>query len=300
MTCLVFLPLLFGNCLTVMAYIKFRDLRSNTTLLISSMAVSDLAVGVFYITTTWHVSHIAAVPSRTACKVIFLAEDAVCMTSLLHLLALNCERYIHIAYPFFYSSRFTKRVTWKIITGIYSIIAVTMAGTYLWLLEDIDITNQCTASPTNKYMAIIIPLIWFGLPLALISVICAAIYKIVNNHLRVILEQRVVTDGNKQEPVKTNKRTIQTIAAVLLAFGLTNSPHRIALSLLPFLGVKSSQEMTLYVLPVTKLLLMVNSAVNPVIYGLLYPRYKQAYRSIFHTKPGILTNLLCRQANVSP
>ena len=295
MTCLVFLPLLFGNCLTVMAYIKFRDLRSNTTLLISSMAVSDLAVGVFYITTDWYVSHIVGAPSKTVCEVIFLVEDAVCLTSLLHLVALNSEKYIQIAHPFFYSRRFTKRATWIIIIKIY----LTMVMQWMITRELIDyvvyMSPECIASTTNKYIAIIIPLIWFGLPLGLISVMCAAIYKIVNKHLRVILEQRVVTgsDGNKQEPVKTNKRTIQTIAAVLLAFGLTNSPHRIALSIAPFVRVESNQKMILYVFPITKLLLMINSAANPVIYGLLFPRYKQAYKTI-------LTIAFHRNRNVSP
>ena len=84
-------------------------------------------------------------------------------------------------------------------------------------------------------------------------------------------------DENKQGPVKTNKRTIQTIAVILLTFGLTNCPHRISVAFTPFSELESNQKMVLYVLPVTKLLLMVNSSVNPVIYGLLYPRYEQAY-----------------------
>ena len=208
MTCLVFLPLLFGNCLTVMAYIKFRDLRSNTTLLISSMAVSDLAVGVFYITTTWYVSHIAGAPSRTACKIIFMSENVVNMISLLHLVALNTEKYLHIAHPFFYSKHFTKRVTWIIITAIYVALAITLVIINFWIMEYVEMSTDCIAFTNNKYIAIIIPSLRFGLPLGLISVMCAAIYKIVNKHLRVILEQRVVSDGNKQEAVKTNKRTI--------------------------------------------------------------------------------------------
>ena len=295
MTCLVFFPLLFGNCLTVMAYIKFSDLRSNTTLLISSMAVSDLAVGVFYITTTWYVSHIVSAPSRTACKVIFVSEDAVCMTSLFHLVALNSEKYIQIAHPFFYSRSFTKRVSWIIIAGIYVTLAMALMIINSWFLRYIEISTECIASPNNKYTSLVIPLIWFGLPLGMISVMCAAIYRIVNRHLRVILEQRAVTesDRNKQEPVKTNKRTIQTIVAVLLAFGLTNCLHRVALSVIPFLEVKSNQKIILHVLPVTNILLMINSAVNPVIYGLLFPRYKQAYKNILTTK-------FHRNRNVSP
>ena len=282
MTCLVFLPLLFGNCLAVLVYIKFKDLRSNTTLLISSMALSDLSVGVFYIFGTWLSSQISGAPSRTACNVIFMSKNAVCFTSLFHLLALNCERYMHIAYPFFYSRCFTKRVTWIIIIMIYLTTSIMISIMYLVLMRDMHMSIWCIAYPKNKGVALMVPVILFLLPFCLISIICAAIYTIVNKHLRVIQEQRVVTksDGNKQEPVKTNKRTVQTIAVILLTFGLTNCPHRISVAFTPFLGLESNQKMEWYVLPVTKLLLMVNSSVNPVIYGLLYPRYKQAYKSI--------------------
>ena len=281
MTCFVFLPILFGNCLTVMAYIKFRDLRSNTTLLISSMAVSDLAVGVFYITTTWYVSHIDSAPSKTVCEVIFMTENMVCMTFLLHLIALNTERYLHIAHPFFYSRRFTKSVTWIIIAGIYVALATTLMIINFWLLEFAEISTEFIVIANNKYISLL-PLLWFGLPLGLLSVMCAAIYKIVNKHLRFILEQRVVNQsvGSNQQPVTTNKRTIKTIAAVLLAFFLTSSPQKIALLIAPFVGVESNQKMILYVFPITKLLLLMNSAVNPVIYGLFYPRYKLAYKII--------------------
>ena len=206
-----------------------------------------------------------------------MCKNMACMTSLLHLIGINTEKYLHIAHPFFYSRRFTKRVAWIIIAGIYVALATTLMIINFRLLEFAEISTECIVIPNNKYMSLL-PLLWFGLPLRLLSVLCAAIYKIVNKHLRFILEQRVVNQsvGNNQQPVTTNKRTIQTIAAVLLAFCLTSSPQKIALLISPFVGVESNQKMILYVFPITKLLLLINSAVN-VYFILDINRHTKSY-----------------------
>ena len=284
MVCVIFIPILIGNGLTLMAYIKFKNLRSNTTLLISSMALTDIRLGIVYVIINLYIFLLVDPPSRLVCHIIVDSQFAVALTSLLHLLALNCERYIHIAFPFFYTRCFTKNVTWILITSIYFIIVVSVIIVHFFMLPQLLLSPWCTAVPISKTKAVFIPIIWFGLPLIFIASICGAIYRIVSKHLEVISEQQrgvIESEGNRREPTKTNKKAIQTIATIIISFGFTWSPYKIALAVAPFLQEESHEHVILYVIPVTLLLQMLNSALNPLIYGLLYPRYRQSYKTIF-------------------
>ena len=283
--CVLFALIVFGNGLTLMAYIRFKKLRSNTTLLISSLAMSDLRVGMFYVASIFYVCFIEELPSMTVCKIMFFSEYAVCFTNLLHLLVINCERYIHIVHPFFYIRSFTRRVTWTLIIAIHAIISLTMTLIYFFALSGVRFSHECIASPGSKKRGLLVPVVWFGIPLVIISTVCIAIHRIVNKHLRVISEQREFNGSgqSRSEPTETNKRSIQTMTAVLLAFVVTWCPYRITLAIVPFLSENARDQTLLYVLPITKVVMIINSVLNPVIYGVLYPRYRQAYITMLVT-----------------
>ena len=271
-----------GNGLVLLSYNNFHSIRSNTTLLITSMAVSDLLAGVVFILHALLYSvHLPAY--RTLCSVVVKMEMAICYLSLLHLLVLNIERYLYIAQPFVYARWITSRCIGFTIFGIYLAIFILTIIT-LQTETRFNLTSNCVASPVGIDVIGEVVLAFF-VPLFIIVCLAIGLYRIVIKQSRAISAQSEVTQprghsDSTSESVLQNRRIIQVIASILLTFIITWSPMIVSLIVFDLLDDELKLILTMYIIPLAILFIALNSVINLVLYPFIYPQYRKPYKQL--------------------
>lgn len=101
-------PIIFGNLLTLISWLKFKILRRRSNILVVNLALTDLMVGLVlipYEICSYVVPHMEI--AKVTCILRFTFFILFMLTSFTTLLAISVERYIAIAYPLHYSHYIT-------------------------------------------------------------------------------------------------------------------------------------------------------------------------------------------------
>lgn len=272
--------ILFGNGLTIVAVVRFHYLQTVTNKLLVSLAMSDIMAGLMLPL----YAAIFFAPWLSTLKwfclfrlvLILLSQTA----SIVNLLVISVDRYISIMYPLRYPNIMTSR-------NIYIAIVITwthaslLSTAYLYWNEwdNISHTAKCIFTVLSSsgffYSCIIVQL-----PLVLVVILSlyALIVKETKRHKRQI--QTHITQNDHGVQNKRDYRTTKTLFIVLGLFYMCWTPFTITAIIFYFYRNVynwNADHITFY-------LGVLNSCMNPFIYGWRNRNFRRAYRILLHRK----------------
>ncbi|KAI6177552.1 G-PROTEIN-RECEP-F1-2 domain-containing protein [Aphelenchoides bicaudatus] len=278
----VFVLGLIGNVFVVLAVLLNTTLRSTTDYMISSLALADLLIIVFCLPTTllnnllteWQLGAIG-------CKLSTFINSTTSCASIFTLVAVTADRYLAICHTLKYA-------LWEATYTLYVIFAIWILfrvinqfNNHIQVIYDLLPPNKtlvarlCVSTQDDFLHFIIVNLIIaFILPVILISVSYALIFKTVSNHRSLAVDARI-----RDERVKLRVATM--MLTVIIVFMLCWTP---LYGLYCYFFLAPNRDSVLFhfassvLRPIFQWLSLLSSSINPLI----YIGYSQKYRRAFH------------------
>ncbi|XP_064647984.1 adenosine receptor A1-like [Lineus longissimus] len=289
---ILFVVIVTGNIMVILAIFLYKKLQTVTNCFVSSLAFSDLLVGLFapflILSTTYPDCELFR--SSYQCIVPFAGFTMLLHASISNLTAVTYDRFIAIAYPFAYQEFMTKKRA-KCIIGVCWAIAVGIGFILPFLWNNVPLKEACT-------FKVILPLGYYVLttlcvPLPQIVVIIAlyvVIGRVAHEQATRIAESSCVIDcseGDKKvmRAYKKERKATGTIAIIVLVFLLCWLPFITFLSV-DLLSGRNDTSMVVgddtntvtgFVRVLLALLAIANSGANPIIYAFRLRNFRAAF-----------------------
>lgn len=270
---LLFLLIVFGNVLTILAVKMSRRLRHViSNYLIMNLAISDLLVG---LTLPYHLGFYFSESlnkTEATCILRFVLISLACCASVFNVSAIAIDRYIAIIYPFNYATFITLKVIFQIIAiGWIISIAISTIPVY-W--HNFDSTSVCELGivlPRYYVVAILTPIffiVWIS-----VLILYLKIWKETNVHM-----QRLKSNGVDKSNSR-DRKNIQVVFLIVGCFSLCWLPYLIVVCTRVFDFYKKS---TPIIYKITFSLVMANSGMNPMIYAWKNSNFRKAFQRLLH------------------
>ena len=289
---MIFLSLmtLFGNGLVVLAFVKFKRLRTIPNYFIVSLATADTLVPILreiYVTIA---AFLRAWPFGEAwCYGSATCSYILCACSIAHLMCISIERMVCIRYPFYYNVRATPTKALVVILILWCIAV--LIGTFPHFgLGDIEFSAQIMECEVNwktiqrdKILVSLLVVCFFVLPLTIMIVSYGLIFSVARNQVRRIsvLQAGIVSMGRIQREIKA----VKTISVIVGVFFVMWMPY----FLTSVSRVIADENIPPDLLRLSLVLGYGNSGCNPIIYTLMNRKLRNAFKRI----------LKCQQTRVS-
>ncbi|PIK49846.1 putative 5-hydroxytryptamine receptor 4-like [Apostichopus japonicus] len=301
--CLIAFIGTFGNSLVVLAVLFSRKLRTTTNVFVVSLAAADLLTCVFLPFNVVSILSFEEWPIHDCICVIAAVVMYTCVgCSVYTLAAIALNRYtlitrsLHVYRRFFSTPKtiFMVAITW-LLPLFYSLIPVMFGLGELGYDSKYSTCTHKTSHPLSDYYSIVQAVVIYPVPLAIITLCYASVFMYVRNHAKSITEgpdnstsSHTSHSQKRRESALPNRSTsvisrrqiqiTQNLFYVVCAFVICITPY--CLSLI----VPRSEP----VIPWAGALILVNSCINPLIYGTKHPQFKRVMGSI----------LTCRLRNI--
>ena len=264
-----------SNICVLVATVKAQLLHDNTGLVISSMATSDLLMGIFGFGSSiamWSTDN-----SLAFCKVQASLLMAFIELSLLHILLMNIERYVYILHPFKYQRFVSRRLTIVCIVCVWclsftSFAAPKIPGQY---------NKSCFYRPLEITTALISSASIFTLPMLLMSILFFRTYNVVSRQTFLINQQATTVQQQSTQVIKrSHMKMVKMIFVITISFNIGWLPLQLGVFVCTVF--KMDPIITLnYILPWLYSSLALSPMLNPFTYFVYNPRYKKAILGIF-------------------
>ncbi|XP_026232932.1 trace amine-associated receptor 13c-like [Anabas testudineus] len=276
------------NLLVIISVSHFRQLHTPTNILLLSLAVSDFLVGLLVLpgqilrkTSCWFLGDLMC----SLYKYLAFITISTCIGSMI---LISAERYVAICDPLHYSIRVTvPRV--RLCVFLCWVCSVLYSSVFMKsnLTEHSSCHGQC-AIIIDYIVGIVDVVLSFILPITVITVLYLRVFVVavsqaraMNSHIRTVTLHRSVTVTAKKSELKAAR----TLGVLVLGF---------LICFCPYYCVVLAGGSAFYVV----YLFYFNSCLNPVIYTLFYPWFREAIKLIVTCKilqPGSSdTNILQR------
>lgn len=265
---------LVGNGTVIYLVAMRHRLRTKTNFMVMSLAISDFLVG------------IAIIPSFLACMYVEcdnllskLFYDAFLFISVCNLCCITFDRFLSVTKPLRYHAKMTRRkVLWLVIVswivpGIVSIVPVA------WLYTD---TSQERVAVDNKIFYTIQVVVFMLTPCVIMLVAYAVIFNIAwkqTRHIRRVLSSLSLSQTNAAaSTTREAKATLKVFGTVVVVFVFcwSLSAFRTIVT-----NYKLVDRLPIDLIMTSRLLLVANSAINPIIYSLWKKDFKKEIRRLF-------------------
>ncbi|XP_067126634.1 growth hormone secretagogue receptor type 1-like [Centruroides vittatus] len=228
---------------------------------------------------------------KVMCKLVPFTEMMVAHGSILTILAITFERYYAICRPLMAGYTCTKMRAMAIIVVIW-IVAISITCPMLFITEyehttyidgtEVPVCITDMQSVWQKIYFFGVTTFLFFIPLLVLIVIYGIIAK------RLVESQRVLASPVADSQIKARKQVIFMLAAVVLCFFLCLMPFRIFTiwllvapeHQLKELGMESYYNLLYF----CRIMLYINSAVNPILYNVISSRFRDAFIRLFSCK----------------
>lgn len=243
---------IFGNTLVLASFFMSSNLRHHVTFFVAGLAVADVLVGLISIPMWMYILYLAWKSNSTSgnatITVIYDVLDVfAALNSIFHLTAISIERFFATVYPWRHR-RATQRMYHVFLLGIWLASALVSSSFFLPI-----------SKLTIDFRFYLINIL-FVIPLFIMSVTYTGIWLKAKTRLR-------------KAPDTTLKMSLTLFIVISLFF----------VAWLPFFVVRAVLHFCKYycvswrLFFFTKLLHFSNSAVNPLIYGLRIPEYRETF-----------------------
>ena len=221
-------------------------------------------------------------------KIVPFLENASLHSSILTLLTIGFERYCAICDPFKKQrgSHLNKTRTNIICIWVISYV-LSLPFVFMTLLEDADFYDGTKVKVCRTKMADLLPRIYITflfcvmvlLPLALLTYMYSAI---IYQLSRQDAAASCPGDYQNKKTINSRRQVVRMMVYIIILFFVCLLPIRVVILLVVFLTPETMQsiglEAYLNVLSCVRIMMYINSAGNPIIYGLLSTKFRDAYR----------------------
>jgi len=296
--CLVILFTLVGNSLVVVAVASTRRLRSSVTnYFVVSLAVADLTVAVLVMPYAVFYELYGRWTFGWVFCYFWISCDVTCCTaSILHLCVISVDRYLAVTEPLTYRGRMTRRRALMAVAGVWTCSsAISFVPVYAgWFVEAGGDGEQqmrlyedgpACGLFVNRVYAVISSTTSFYLPLVVMLVVYAKIYRVARRQAAEIQElerslraaQRTPTGRlqRRSRRVVSDTKAVKTLGTLMGLFCVSWLPFFVIYVVKPFCA--SACHVPAEVEVAVTWLGYCNSFINPCVYAFLNRDFRSAF-----------------------
>ncbi|XP_014477332.1 PREDICTED: octopamine receptor 1 [Dinoponera quadriceps] len=274
--CFLFVAIVLGNVLTIVAIAMTRRLRNVVSnYFVLNLAVSDLLVGVslpyhlaFYMDD--QLSH-----EKLICVLRFVLISVACGGSIMNIMVIAIDRYVAIVHPLSYNAYATTKRMLLIVAGTW-ICTVGMSSIPIYW-NRFDESSTCefeTVLPRDYIVAIQMPL--FLLTWVTMFLLYTKIWKEAKMCAR-RMNLSIVSSFTE----KNDRKSVQVVLMILGCFSICWLPYFIVACMRSFDWMRDSTDIWY---KVTFALALANSGMNPLIYAWKNTSFRRAFQRILRLK----------------
>ncbi|XP_069180577.1 growth hormone secretagogue receptor type 1 [Procambarus clarkii] len=287
--CLVLLVVgLVGNVLVPLVVVRDRELRAaSTSVFIVNLVAADLLV--LGVCLPALISELFAPPAvwvlpASMCKVVPYLEFTVAHASMLTILAISVERYRAICHPLTVAASCTRLraaltclLVWVIATCLTSpVIALTEHRRVRYIDE--SIVPVCYTRADKPWAQVFVVSSMVGLFFLPLVVLVGLYWRIAR---QLLLEDQQLCRDKPNPHLQARKQVVVMLGTVVVVFFICLLPYRIFSLWFIFTTKESEQSIgqeTYYnLLYAFRVLVYVNSAINPVLYNVTSSKFRGAF-----------------------
>ena len=291
---IIMIATIFGNVLVCFAVLIYRNLRTQTNMMLFSLAVSDLLMVISMAFNSTMILHNKWIFSSTMCTVVSSLALTLCFISILHLCLLSIDRYILIKKPFGNQKSMSKRTVIVLMVLIWLVPSVVANLPY----ADFEFRSSVfgclknTSQHHNPSSTFVLVAIFVIVPFLVLFYVYVYLYKVVFQHARIIvgLQPNQNDNGVQNRPksrLQVQKKSIITFAFVIGAFLLCYTPFFVLGS---YASSKGTGTISNDLISLVTWLAFCNSFCNPVVYGLRYKQFREAFRKILCSPQALVSS----------
>ncbi|XP_028167686.1 thyrotropin-releasing hormone receptor-like isoform X1 [Ostrinia furnacalis] len=291
--CIVIMCLgVIGNVMVPIVILKTKDMRNSTNIFLVNLSIADLMV--LLVCTPTVLVEVNSKPEtwvlgKELCLAVPFVELTVTHASVLTILAISFERYYAICEPLRAGYVCTKTRA-ALICALVWFFAALFTSPILAIAEHHIVkedgaefaqcfTQAVTFWQITFFVAIII--ILYTLPLIILIILYSIIAKNLINAASKVVMNKTVDPYN----TRARKQVILMLGTVVLCFFLCLMPYRVltlwiivAPSDLPN---ELSPEKWYNILYFSRVMLYINSAINPILYNLMSSKFRIGFCKVF-------------------
>ena len=257
---IIALVAVFGNLMVVTAFFINDKLRTVTNYFVLGLAIADILVGAISVPLWMYMLKAYAFPTGNEnvqrLRTFYMTMDIFSgFSSILHLMAISMERYFCVGWAVKHRNT-PKYVYYIALFMIWLISALTACVKFI--IPSID----------PKDHTLVASVVFFLLPLTIIVVAYAAIWKIATTRMN---------NNPSKRSLKREIRTAFTIAFVIGFFLVAWTPFFVT-QIIAFYCTKCPIHWSALIL--CKFLHHSNSSINPIVYGVRIPEFRKTFKFI--------------------
>ncbi|XP_028809266.1 trace amine-associated receptor 7c-like [Denticeps clupeoides] len=278
-----------GNLVVIISISHFRQLHTPTNFLILSLAVADMLVGMILLpvqfTSTymcWHLgTELCIFYGMCSLHFTFVSIYNVCLISL--------DRFYALSHPLLYPNKMTLKLnallicTNWLVSFAYNLVYFYFSGNFTM---DMSVCPGECGFYVDENWSIVDFFFVFVFPCSVITLVYLAIFSIVRKHAKTIRcarEQNRALGGKQgaqHVPGASVTKAAKNLGVLVLFFLMCLLPYFISI----VISGDSQKRAMDDAVAATKIVLLLNSTINPIIYALLYPWFQKCVKLIFTLK----------------
>ena len=281
---------LVGNLLVLGATYLDRRLHNANKYFVASLAVSDLLVAMFSVSIRLHLYLNLNKPFTLAfCRFWIWVDIFTEASSITTLTMISIDRYYKVSRPFRYKTNMTTHRACRIIAFIWIYSAILGVLSLLPYGKDKGVhisANKCLNE--NRTFYTFAALLGFFLPVAILIILCALIFRIVQQHSRNRLPSQECNDDSarihQSRQRHSNRRSLLTLTLIVLTFIICWGPFFVLFVIFQYnpalLGAISLYSSLILNMICYEVLPYCNSFLNPVIYAFFDKTFNVAIKDM--------------------
>ncbi|XP_058125854.1 growth hormone secretagogue receptor type 1-like [Anopheles ziemanni] len=289
--CIIIMCLgVIGNIMVPIVILKTKDMRNSTNIFLTNLSIADLLV--LLVCTPTVLVEVNSPPEvwvlgEEMCKAVPFVELTVAHASVLTILAISFERYYAICEPLKAGYVCTKTRALLICLAAWTVAAI-LTSPILFFAEysvqpylDGSQAAMCLTKASNGWTFTFFLMtisLFFVLPL----VILVVLYAIIARNLIASDRSRLKIRLSKPElSHKARKQVVLMLGAVVLAFFTCLLPFRVLTLWIILVPEETFQQLAperyYNLLYFSRIMLYLNSAVNPILYNLMSSKFRKGF-----------------------
>ena len=311
----VLIPIIFavgvvGNCAVITVFYRIKEMRTVTNCYLIALSISDLLFLVSSVPVYWVSYRRSPIPedlpgvSLSLCKLSIYSSDVSFMVSVLLVLLVTVERYMAINLSWKSKKLTSKRraitsciLVWVLviiykIPDLYFVKLTTVALDHdFWPVPEhypdtVSYCQYCNLANATEWCGFFNKSLIVEGVLPLVEVIPLAIlYSIIvvklKRHYRTNSPRRMTNGHGSKLYLRRESQVTRLLVVTVIVFGICVMPFQI-LHVLPDPLRRRVQEELPISRNIVRMLLYINSAINPVLYNLVSGNFRNAFRKLFH------------------
>ena len=269
-----------GNLLTCYIIISRKFMRRVIHIYTFNLAVSDLAVILLYIPVEMvrNENDLKWTMGASMCKISYIVTPTSLISSVCTLVAITLDRHRGVTKPFKWRGD-SKKLLWYSIPAIW-FIAITSCSPLFYYAKTVKGNGAyyCIEKWTSKVHERV-----YWITMFFVMVVVPLLIIIIANAHMIYVMKKLSSSVNHSdmEQHKQHRRMIRMVVALVLVYALCSSPQHIVFFWFQFGNLESQRDLSMHIFKAANLMVIVQSAINPVIYGTGRKDFKGAFKNIF-------------------